>query len=127
MLVPRYVILETDQGPMISESRVTVYDVMLLEARGRNLYEIATVLNLTPLQVGVALDYIAHHRETLESDLREIRVAMAEREAYYRALAAEREREIAQRPMTPERAAFEALRSRRNDDNGDDVLRSERL
>lgn len=110
MMLPRYTILETSIGPVISESRVTVYDVMIAHDEGLNLYEIATTYNLTPLQVETALDYITQHRERLEPELVEIRAKAAEREAYYRALAAEREKLIADLPMTPLRVAFYALR-----------------
>jgi len=44
----------------------------------------------------------------LEPELKEIQIRLAEREQYYRALAAEREREIPS-VMTPERKARKAL------------------
>ena len=62
----RYRIIESDIGPLISESRCTVFDVMILYDAGEALYGISTILNLTPLQVEIALDYIAQHRSTLE-------------------------------------------------------------
>ncbi|HYN87532.1 MAG TPA: DUF433 domain-containing protein [Ardenticatenaceae bacterium] len=110
MMLPRYTILETSIGPVISESRVTVYDVLLAQQEGLLPMEISNTYNLSPLQVEVALAYIEEHRARLEPELVEIRRQAAEREAYYRALAAAREREWAKRPPTPQRLAFEAWR-----------------
>lgn len=81
----RYQILETNVGPVISESRVTVFDVLEAQENGQGLYEISMNYNLTPLQVETAFKYIAIHRERLLPILQEILVKAAEREAYYRA------------------------------------------
>lgn len=81
----RYQILETDLGPMISDSRSSVYDVMEMEAKGYDVAEIAMIFNLTILQVQTALDYIAEHRERLTPILHELVQKKKEREAYYRA------------------------------------------
>ena len=45
---------------------------------------------------------------TLVSELKELLKKKAERERYYRAQEAERRQRIAQLPMTPQRAAFQA-------------------
>jgi uncharacterized protein (DUF433 family) len=110
--IPRYTILETSMGPVISESRVSVYDVLLALHEGLLPMEISTTYNLTPLQVEAALAYIEVHTETLEAELVSIRQKMAEREAHYRAIAAEREHEWATKPPTPQRLAVEALRAK---------------
>lgn len=81
----RYQILETDLGPMISDSRSSVYDVMEMEAKGYDVAEIAMIFNLTILQVQTALEYIAEHRERLTPILHELVQKKKEREAYYRA------------------------------------------
>jgi len=101
-------IIESDSGPMISESRASVYDVLDAYAEGYNPSQIGAIYNLSPYQVEVALDYIKEHRARLEPELQEIKLRLAERERYYRALAAEREREIPS-IMTPERQALKAL------------------
>ena len=62
----RYTIIETDLGPLISESRVSVFDVMDAYDAGDSVYEIDLTFNLSPLQVETALDYIAEHRAALE-------------------------------------------------------------
>lgn len=112
MAIPHYTILETEIGPVISESRVTVFDVLEAQLKGRNLFEICAIYNLAPRQVQVALEYIDAHRAVLEAELAIIQATKAEREAHYRALAAERQAVIDHLPITPRRAAFQALRER---------------
>ena len=76
------------------------------------MYEISATYNLTPLQVKTAVDYIEKHRATLEPELVEAIRAREERERYYRALEKDIWEKIAQQPMTPQRAAFYALREK---------------
>jgi uncharacterized protein (DUF433 family) len=111
-LSTRYTIVESEIGPLISESRCTVFDVMELADAGEPLYAITTILNLTPLQVEIALDYVAQHRGTLAPQLAEIMQRRAEREEYYRAIADKIFEQIAQEPITRRRAEFVALRER---------------
>jgi uncharacterized protein (DUF433 family) len=123
-------ILETDLGPMISQSRSSVYDVMEAYDEGYTPSEISNIYNLSPFQVKVALAYIAEHRAQLEPELQEILIKKAERERYYRALAAEREKQRPL-PMTPQRAALQALieesrrRWRDEEENGADANHSQ--
>lgn len=112
MLSTRYKIIETEIGPLISESRSTVFDVMELHDAGEPLYAISTILNLTPLQVQTALDYISQHREILAPQLAVILQQRIEREQYYRAIAEGIQAQIAAEPLTPRRAEFKALRDR---------------
>lgn len=123
-LKERYQILESTLGPMISESRSSVYDVMEMEAKGYDAAEIATIFNLTVLQVETALDYIEEHREQLTPILVELLTKKQEREAYHRRVQERVQAEIAQLPMTPERKAFydllEKNRARRREENGHD-------
>ena len=107
-----YKILETECGPMISHSRATVYDVMLTHDEGHDIFFICVNYNLTPIQAQVALDYIEEHREALEADLKELLPKMAERERHYRAIEEKIRKKIAKKPITPERAAFNALRDK---------------
>ncbi|MGB0387115.1 MAG: DUF433 domain-containing protein [Ardenticatenaceae bacterium] len=104
----RYSVIESEIGPLISESRATVYDVMQAYDAGLSRYDICWNYNLVPLQLQAALEYISRHRETLEPELKELLKKKAERERYYRAQEAERRQRIAQLPMTPQRAAFQA-------------------
>lgn len=101
-------IIESDSGPMISESRVSVYDVMEAYDEGHSIYEIHQLYHLSSQQIEVALQYIAQHRATLDPELKEIQAKLAAREQHYRALAAERERQIPS-VMTPERVTLKAL------------------
>lgn len=108
----RYQIVEANGTLMISESRVALFDVMILHDEGDSIYEISTTYNLTPLQVQTAVDYIEKHRATLEPELAEAIRAREERERYYRGLEKEIWEKIAKQPMTPQRAAFYALREK---------------
>ncbi len=108
----RYTIIETSMGPMISESRVSVFDVMEAHDAGDSIYEIALTFNLSPLQVETAVVYISQHHDELEPQLAEIKQALVAREAYYRDRANQIDRRVAALPMTPERAALHVLRER---------------
>ncbi len=112
LLQERYHIIESDIGPLISESRCTVFDVMELQDAGESLHAISAILNLTPLQVETALDYIELHRVRLEPQLADILRQRAERESYYRSIAGEIFERIASAPMTETRAKFAVLRER---------------
>lgn len=101
-------IIESDIGPMINHSRVSVYDVMEAHDEGYSIYEIYKIYNLSSSQIQAALDYIEQNRATLGSELKEIQARKVEREKYYRALAAEREKQIPSE-MTPERKALKEL------------------
>lgn len=108
----RYHIIESDLGPLISESRMTVYDVLEAQNSGQTLYEISMNRNLSPMQVQVAFEYIEQHRERLQAELDEILRIAAERKRHYDAIAEEMKQKIAQLPMTPQRQAFYALRAK---------------
>jgi uncharacterized protein (DUF433 family) len=108
----RYTIIETDIGPLISESRVSVFDVMDAHDAGDSQYEIGLTFNLSPMQVETALAYIAQHRTELEPQLAQIKQRLAEREAFYRRQAAEIDAYVATLPMTSQRAALRVLRER---------------
>ena len=108
----RYTIVETDLGPLISESRVSVFDVMEAHDAGDSIYEIGLTFNLSPLQVETALAYVLQHRAELEPRLAEIRQQLTEREAFYRRQAAQIDQYIAALPMTSQRAALNVLRER---------------
>ena len=101
-------IIESAIGPLISESRATVYDVMEAHDEGYSPSEIGRLYNLSPHQVQIALDYVAQHRAALEPKLRQILKTAAEREAFYRARVASLERAKPVQ-MTPQRAALQAL------------------
>lgn len=116
----RYQILETNVGPVISESRVTVFDVLEAQENGQGLYEISMNYNLTPLQVETAFKYIAIHRERLLPILQEILVKAAEREAYYRAKQDKIRAEIDALPSDPVRQRLNELRAKWNNGNHTD-------
>ena len=108
----RYTIVETDVGPLISESRVSVFDVMDAHDAGDSIYEIGLTFNLSPLQVETALAYVLQHRAELEPRLAEIKQQLAEREAFYRRQAEQVDQYVATLPLTSQRAALHVLRER---------------
>lgn len=108
----RYTIIETDSGPLISESRASVLDVMEAYDAGDSRYEIGLTFNLSPMQVETALAYIVQHRAELEPQLAQIKQQLAEREAFYRRQAAEVDAYVATLPLTWQRTALRALRER---------------
>lgn len=105
-------IIETDSGPMISNSRSSVYDVMEAYDEGDLPREIAQTYNLSPHQVKVALEYIQEYREILEPELKEVVARREERERMSHAYLAELTKwrmETNPPEMTPRRRAFMAL------------------
>ena len=57
----RYCVIESEIGPLISESRATIYDVMEAYDAGLSRYDICWNYNLVPLQLEAALEYISRH------------------------------------------------------------------
>jgi len=106
MKTERYKIIETEIGPLISESRSTVYDVLEARNKGKTLYEISMDSDLTPLQVQIAFDYIEKHHDALQTTLAEIIEKAEERKKHYIAIAEERKKISV--PMTPKRIEFYA-------------------
>lgn len=102
-----YSVIETELGPMISDSRTSIYDVLLSQQEGDDFFAICVIHNLKPLQVQVALEYIEEHRAELEAELPELLAKKAENERYHRAIAAERAKLPVE--MTPKRKAFYEL------------------
>lgn len=112
MSFPDYSVVETEIGPMGGESRTTVYDVLLSLKEGEGFYALCMIHNLKPAQVHATLDYIEAHRAQLEAKLPELLAKKAENERYHRTIAEEREKLIAQLPMTPKRKALNEFRER---------------
>lgn len=65
-------VVETDLGPMLNGTRVSIYDILLAQIEGQDLFHICVNYNLKPVQVQVAFDYIEAHRNELDADLQEI-------------------------------------------------------
>lgn len=112
MSFPDYRVIETEIGPMVGQSRTSVYDVLLSLKQGDDFFAICVIHNLKPVQVHTALEYIEAHRQQLEAELPALLAKKAENERYHRAIAAEREKLIAQLPMTPKRKALYELREK---------------
>jgi hypothetical protein len=102
-----YRVIETELGPMISDSHTSIYDVLLSQQEGDDFFAICVIHNLKIAQVQVALEYIEKHRAELEAELPELLAKKAENERYHRAIAAERAKIPVK--MTPKRKAFYEL------------------
>lgn len=107
MSFPKYEVLETEIGPMISHSRTSIYDVLITLNEGEDFDSICVIHNLSIVQTRVALEYIEKHREKLEAELPGLLAKKAENERYHRAIAAERAKIPVK--MTPLRLAFNDL------------------
>jgi len=117
-----YAIRETDAGPMISHSRISVYDVMESQQKDHDFFTLCVIYELRPIQVQIALDYIAENHLVLETELRNILTKKAEQRAKYEAMAAEWAKTPAK--MTPQRQAFYALREKNRLQRGEDCVTS---
>lgn len=107
MSFPDYSVVETDLGPMVGQSRTSIYDLLLSLNEGEDFFALCVIHNLKPVQVQVALEYIDEHRAALEAELPVLLAKKAENERYHRAIAAERAKiPVA---MTPKRKAFDKL------------------
>jgi uncharacterized protein (DUF433 family) len=107
MSFPDYSVVETEIGPMVGQSRTSVYDVLLSLKEGDDFFALCVIHNLKPVQVQAALEYIEEHREELEAELPALLAKKAENERYHRAIAAERAKIPVE--MTPKRKAFYEL------------------
>jgi len=102
-----YSVVETEIGPMVGESRTSLYDVLLSLKEGDDFFALCVIHDLKPVQVQAALDYIEAHREELEAELPGLLAKKAENEWYHRAIAAERAKIPVE--ITPKRKAFYEL------------------
>ena len=110
MTMPNYHIKETEIGPIISHSRVSVYDVLQACNDGHSLLEICTLLNLRPVQVQIALEHIETNKSILESELAVIKQIALKRNTHHRLIAEKIQRKIDTKPMTPKRKQLQAIR-----------------
>jgi len=117
-----YKIIETGSGPMISHSRISVYDIMISQQDGSDFFALCTIHELRPIQVQIALDYISTHRADLESDLAMILPKKIKQRAYYEAIAAERAKIPVE--MTPKHQAFYALVEKNRQQRGQNGVTS---
>ncbi|MEM7532106.1 MAG: hypothetical protein AAF639_08020 [Chloroflexota bacterium] len=107
--MPDYKVIETEWGPMVSHSKVMIYDIIQTLDSGKDIFFICVNYHLEFIQAQIALEYIEEHREQLEEDLKEILPKKAARENHYRAIEAEIRKKTATKPLTPQRAKFYAL------------------
>ncbi len=61
------VVVETEYGPKIVGTRITVYDVYYYVLKGRSAERIAEILPLTVAQVRAVSEYITAHQEAVHA------------------------------------------------------------
>jgi len=71
--------------PIISVTRMSVYDILLAQKDGDGLYDICGIYGLMSLQVQAAFEYIEENRDRLEAKLPGLLTKKAENERYHRA------------------------------------------
>ena len=101
-----YKIIDIGGDLRISGSRASVYNVLESRNNGRNLYEIAEIHNLSPMQVETAFAYIDEHNDRLQAELVKIIERTEEGIRETKALMERVRAEIQSQPMSPERRAF---------------------
>src|SRR3990172_1592578 len=65
-------VVRTDQGFLITGTRITVYDVMVYLKAGWPTKLIQDWLNLTEQQIADVMEYIETHREEVEIEYQEV-------------------------------------------------------
>jgi hypothetical protein len=82
----------------ISGTRVTIYDVMDFEIERYPAKFIANMLNLSPGQIRVALEYIETHRPEVEAEYQSCLAAAAELREYWQEQNRELDERVAKLP-----------------------------
>lgn len=102
------IIRRSDMGLTISGTRLTLYALMDYLYADWPQEEIREVLNLTIEQLRVALDYIAAHRDEVETEYREVLRDAEESRQYWEKRLQEHLAMIPRTPPTAEKAALYA-------------------
>jgi uncharacterized protein (DUF433 family) len=98
----------SDRGLAIAGIRLTLYEIMDLVKAGWSSEEILEFYPLTAGQLQDAYNYFAAQGEAFEAEYQRVVRESDERERYWRARQAERERTMVRPPDTPEKAAIRA-------------------
>jgi len=99
-------IIRTEQGLTISDTRITIYDVMDHLVAGRPLTLILNWLPLTETQLETALAYINANRAEVEAEYQEVLKTADEIRQYWEERNRERFARIAALPPQPGREAL---------------------
>lgn len=98
----------SDRGLAIAGIRLTLYEIMDLVKAGWSSEKILEFYPLTAEQLQDAYNYFAVHGEAFDAEYERVIRESDERERYWRARQAERERTMVRPPDTPEKAAVRA-------------------
>ena len=107
-------IIRTEQGLTISDTRITIYDVMDHLVAGRPLTLILNWLPLTETQLETALAYINANRAEVEAEYQEVLKTADEIRQYWEERNRERFARIAALPPQPgQEALWEKLQTQK--------------
>lgn len=107
-------IIRTERGLTISDTRITIYDVMDHLVAGRPLTLILNWLPLTETQLETALDYINANRAEVEAEYQEVLKTADEIRQYWEKRNRERFARIAALPPQPgQEALWEKLQTQK--------------
>jgi uncharacterized protein (DUF433 family) len=107
-------IIRTEQGLTISDTRITIYDVMDHLVAGRPLTLILNWLPLTETQLETALAYIHANRAEVEAEYQEVLKTADEIRQYWEKRNRERFARIAALPPQPgQEALWEKLQTQK--------------
>jgi uncharacterized protein (DUF433 family) len=107
-------IIRTEQGLTISDTRITIYDVMDHLVAGRPLTLILNWLPLTETQLETALAYINANRAEVEAEYQEVLKTADEIRQYWEKRNRERFARIAALPPQPgQEALWEKLQTQK--------------
>ncbi len=98
-------VVRNGRGLSIRGTRVTLYHLMDYLRAGRSPEEMLEWLPLTEQQIADALEYIAAHRDEVETEYEQVLKNAEENRRYWEARNRDRLAQIAQMPTKPEYAA----------------------
>ena len=105
---PVLTIVRTERGLSIAGTRITLYNVMDYLKADWPPARIQNWLNLTRAQIADAMNYIAEHREEVETEYQIVLQHAQENRAYWEARNQERGLRAEEAPADPEREAVRA-------------------
>ena len=101
-------IIRTERGLTVAGTRITLYDILTYLKADWPQHLIEQWLNLTAAQMTAAMDYIATHRESIETEYQLVVQHAAANRQYWEARNRERLDQIAQMPPKPGTEAIRA-------------------
>lgn len=111
-------IVRTERGLTLAGTRITLYDILGYLHAAWPTSLIQHWLNITPMQLQAALDYIATHREPLESEYQTILEHAASNRKYWEKRTLEVRKRVANSPIDPRQEELQAMLKKRKAELG---------